>query len=253
MLEGLVVRGTLPPPGTERPGAGVVLQFPIGGFPSEPDFRTAGRLQRCLVEQNETAGIAALEAKVVVEGTVVRDTRPDEQGSGHGMMFRTFGVYADEDPELTRATLRNLVVEQSYAAGIIFWGVAATVERSVVRDTLAVADSGPEEHWPGDAVVVLGRPELPRRVELSRTLIQRSARAGVANFGSTTALQRISLDCNLIHLNGEQAYEVVGFPVVQEYSFDDHGGNSCGCGGELEACQVLSSGLSPPEPFDPLE
>jgi hypothetical protein len=100
---------------------------------------------------------------------------------------------------------------------------------------------------------VVGRPELPRKVELSWTLIQRSARAGIASFGAPITLRRNTLDCNAIHLNGEQAYELVGFPVEQAYSFEDHGGNRCGCGAQPDTCQVLSSGLQAPEPIEPIE
>jgi hypothetical protein len=248
VLEGLVVRDTLQPPAIGGWGIGVNVQFP-----SESSIRTFALVRGSVVERSYGTGIVVLDAGAAIEGTVVRDTRPDEEGRGNGVWCRSTGVFAEDDEELSRTAFRSVLVEQSYAAGVILWGVRSTVERTVVRDTLADPAIGTGEDWPGDGLIVVGRPELLRKVELSHSLIQRSARAAIASFGAPVSLRRTTLDCNAIHLNGEQAYELVGFPVEQAYSFEDLGGNRCGCDVQPDTCQVLSSGLTPPEPVEPLE
>ncbi len=47
--------------------------------------------------------------------------------------------------------------------------------------------------------------------------------------------------CNPIALNGE-TFESLAF------TFEDRGGNHCGCGDQQVTCQVSSSNLAPPDP-----
>ena len=65
--------------------------------------------------------------------------------------------------------------------------------------------------------------------------LSQNARAGIAAFDSVLDLGETSFDCNAIQLNGEGDFEV-----------RDQGGNACGCQGNSQACQVMSSGLEPP-------
>jgi len=78
---------------------------------------------------------------------------------------------------------------------------------------------------------------------VSGTRIEGSARAGIANFAATVVLADSELECNGIHLDGEPLTVPEGtFPS----SFDDLGGNRCGCGDVRTACTVLMSNLEPP-------
>ena len=67
-------------------------------------------------------------------------------------------------------------------------------------------------------------------------------REEVASFGAAMSLSDAHLACNTIDLDGE----LVGGTV---FSFQDLGGNWCGCGDAQRSCQVLSSQLAPPEPI----
>jgi len=51
------------------------------------------------------------------------------------------------------------------------------------------------------------------------------------------------LICNPIALNGE-------VKSTQAATFEDGGDNLCRCGDDVQTCQVLSTGLSPPAPID---
>jgi hypothetical protein len=77
--------------------------------------------------------------------------------------------------------------------------------------------------------------------------IEDSARAGVTTIGSNVSLTSVKFECNLIDLDAEDGGPS-GCPNHPS-SFDDAGGNVCGCDGANVACQVKSLNLEPPEPL----
>ena len=76
--------------------------------------------------------------------------------------------------------------------------------------------------------------------------IEDSARAGVTTIGSNVSLTNVKFECNLIDLDAEDG-GLSGCPNHPS-SFDDKGGNLCGCDGANVACQVKSLNLDPPDP-----
>ena len=94
----------------------------------------------------------------------------------------------------------------------------------------------------GDGVVGMSLFQ-PAELTLTGGVIEGSARAGIANFGSNVRLASTRLGCNSIAINGEL---IDGMDFV----FDDRGENTCECGGESAPCQVVSSMLAPPDPID---
>lgn len=74
-----------------------------------------------------------------------------------------------------------------------------------------------------------------------------NARAGVSSFESHIKLSNVIFDCNPLHLDGEND-SIFCSSSINKFSYDDLGGNQCGCDGTNVACQVLSWGLEPPEP-----
>jgi Right handed beta helix region len=77
--------------------------------------------------------------------------------------------------------------------------------------------------------------------------IEDSARAGVTTIGSNLSLTNVKFECNLIDLDAEDG-SLTGCPN-HPGSFDDKGGNVCGCDGANIACQVKSLNLDPPDPL----
>src|SRR5262249_44596932 len=75
-------------------------------------------------------------------------------------------------------------------------------------------------------------------LQVHRTVIEGSLRAGVSNFGSSISLGDSVLDCNKIHLDSE-VYD------GKNASFEDLGGNACGCGGAAVPCVALTSFVEP--------
>lgn len=75
--------------------------------------------------------------------------------------------------------------------------------------------------------------------------IEDSARAGISSFGSKVTLTNVKFECNSIELDQEDG-SFFGCPD-HPASFDDGGGNVCGCDGATVACQPKSSNLAPPD------
>jgi len=73
--------------------------------------------------------------------------------------------------------------------------------------------------------------------------IDGSERAGVAASGAAAAISKSTLECNAIDLDGETIGET-------RSSFEDLGGNGCGCLEESWECKVLSSSLEAHSPLD---
>lgn len=77
--------------------------------------------------------------------------------------------------------------------------------------------------------------------------IEESARVGVTTIGSHVSLTNVKFECNLLDLDAEDG-TLSGCPN-QPPSFDDKGGNVCGCDGATIACQVKSLNIDPPDPL----
>jgi hypothetical protein len=77
--------------------------------------------------------------------------------------------------------------------------------------------------------------------------IEDSARVGVTTIGSHVSLTNVKFECNLLDLDAEDG-TLSGCPN-QPPSFDDKGGNVCGCDGATIACQVKSLNIDPPDPL----
>jgi hypothetical protein len=71
-------------------------------------------------------------------------------------------------------------------------------------------------------------------------------RAGLSNFGGEATLANNALQCAVYELEGEPFY---GF----SFTFNDWGGNSCGCPSPSGSCVVESAGIVPPEPTAPIK
>ena len=90
----------------------------------------------------------------------------------------------------------------------------------------------------GDGVVVLHYLDQPASLQARSVRVEGNARAGFASFEGLVHMTDCRFECNTIDLNGES--------VTIDFSFEDGGGNTCGCDGESLPCKVLSSGLQPP-------
>lgn len=98
----------------------------------------------------------------------------------------------------------------------------------------------PADNSFGDGVLLVGPGAAGM---LHSNHLADAGRAGIANFGSYTEIEGSVLECHPIYLDGERYLET-------DYDFEDKGGNICGCAGAHDACQVMSSNVTPPLPLE---
>jgi hypothetical protein len=232
-IEATVVRETRPRASDQKSGAGIAIQ----DHPATGERATA-IVRASVVEYNHEIGMVIGGSDATIEATVVRGTEPraSDQQRGSGI-----GVTDDAARgERASATVRASLVEGNRTSGVVIIASDATIDATVVRDTQAQASDGRF----GDGVAVDSNGSQGASVTLTACLVAGSARAGVAAFGAPVALGQTRIECNTFHLAGEDE-------LFASFSFDDIGGNACGCDGTEVVCQVASPGLEPPEPIAP--
>jgi hypothetical protein len=227
IIEGVVVRDTLPG-GIERPlGRGITVQPDPMGVPS------TATITGSLLERNMEHGVVVTGSPVTLTGLLVRDTLPRADGEDFG---RGIHIQIDFDTEAPApATVSNSIIERNHDMGVLVLRVDATLSGLLIRDTMTEAASG----FFGDGLTILGSSTTT----VAHSVSEGSARAGLANFFSNVALEGVHLRCNDIELAGENVGD-------SSFSFTDMGGNLCGCEPAAEACKAISSGLTPPEAVD---
>jgi len=233
-LEGLVVRGTQPQASDQLRGRGIeILSNQAIGAPATAVVRSS------LIEQNHDLGVFVGASQGTLEGLIVRGTLPQASDQLRGRGIQIQQDLATGTP--ATAIVRSSLVEQNHDAGVTVNASVATLEHLVVRGTLPRVSDGSL----GDGVVVASA-ELPGGVDLlasaivTTSRIEQNARAGLCNFGAHVALGGSVLSCNAFELNGEMVF---GLP----HTFENLGGNGCGCPEPTGACAAQSSGLTLPE------
>jgi hypothetical protein len=178
-----------------------------------------------LVERVKQVGIGVIGTDATIDRTLVREVTPV------GNTYAAFGVTFYEDPEtLIVGTLgvTASVVENVTTTGIVVQSAPATI------DSVRVSNMTGIDALYGDGVNV--RSDLgPGSLTLTRSLVERSARAGLASFGSSVTVSDTTFECNYIAIDGEF-----------DFQFYDQGGNVCGCEQTVQTCKALTSMLEPP-------
>jgi hypothetical protein len=235
LIDSTVVRGTLARPDGSW-GFGISIGY------SDADDTSKVTIRGSLVEQNTSAGVVVAGADVLIESTTVRDTAPAGDGTvGVGIDFQ------GGPSRRTNGTIRSCLIDQNGWAGLQVDGSDATIESTLVRATHASAMG-----QFGDGIVVASQYQVgpsqvtvatrPSQVTLTGSRIEASARAGLSNFGSTVSFGSTVLACSAFDIEGEDDH---GVP----FTFDDQGGNLCGCPEANGKCKSVSAGLKPPAPI----
>jgi hypothetical protein len=177
-LEGSVVRDVR----FTTPGSGRGLE---ARFAQGKKTRPKITLRRSLFERTNDAAILSGGAELMLEGVVVRDTRTRPDGGGG----RGIGLQPDPSNGVgSTATILGSVVERTHEHGIYVSGSEATIESTVVRDTLEGGtmlqgrglQTHDDETWHRRANVVV-----------RSSVFERNREAGVALFGSDVILEGI--------------------------------------------------------------
>ncbi|AUX39976.1 uncharacterized protein SOCE26_013710 [Sorangium cellulosum] len=171
-IEATVIRGTQPrPDGRGGPGIGVMEDRETGE-------RAIVTVRACLIEQNHKAGVFVSGSDATIEASVVRGTRPGEQGT----LGRGINIQDSLDPEGRASVIvRACLVEQNYEVGVFVSGSDAIVEASVVRGTQI-----DEDGRAGTGINIQNNLELGERasVIIRACLVEQNHQIGVAVYGA---------------------------------------------------------------------
>jgi hypothetical protein len=200
--------------------------------------RTQLTMRGCRVELTHQGGVAIGGSDAVIEDTAVIDTQPRELDGGLGVGLSVLLSLDSMVPGT--GVIERTVVDGTHGGAIGVAGSDATMTDVVVRNVYAQQSAADFGDGIGASATLVWIPGLfPSSVEITRATVEHVPRAGISTFGAAMALQDTLLWCNSIDLDGE---------VIdgEAFSFDDRGGNQCGCDGKLHTCQLVSSNLQPP-------
>lgn len=179
-IEESVVRATAAKP-SDPYGHGVsVLRDPGTGA------RGVLTLGASVVEGNVEHGVLVSASDSTVRGSVVRDTLPGVQPSAEGRFGRGIALYADAaSGSAATLLLEGSVLERNREVGLFASGSEATVSATVVRDT---APNGLGVTAGGIQLEPYPETELPTKLTLDASVIERNRTAGVVLLAGTASL-----------------------------------------------------------------
>jgi Protein of unknown function (DUF1565) len=235
-VAGLVVRDTLPRADDQLYGRGVSI-----GADFETGAMANATITGSVIVGNRELGMFLTSSALALTGVVVSDTLPDQTDMryGRGLQIQTEINYP------VVATIAGSLFEANHEFGVVAVTALVTFDGLVVRDTKPRAADG----LFGDGIALIAEPFPGTIPETSPPITsdaivvacrsEDNARAGLVNFGSDVHLAESTLACNPIDLAGEMHFD-------RAHSFDDMGGNRCGCPDPAEACKASSAELTPP-------
>jgi len=139
-------------------------------------------LRDSLVADNYNTGIILGQGELIVERSVIRDTRPRLSGDyvGDG-----FGVHVTSGGVPGRITLRDSLVARNHGAGLELSRAHAVIERSVIQATHAHASVA----WRG-AGIYSPEAAVPTSLVLRDSLVRDNHFAGVSVTGPSVTIER---------------------------------------------------------------
>jgi hypothetical protein len=184
-----------------------------------------------VIESGRVSAIALQGSDLTLAQSTLRDTDIDPNTQTHG---NALAVQIDGDQHPSTATVSHALFERSFGMALLVAGSELSVADVIVRDT---------KPWPlaegfGDGMLVASFFGVPGKLHIVRSIVADSARAGISCFGAAVDVTDSKLACNAIDMNGE----IFDGP----FSFDDGGGNICGCDNDESPCRVRSANLAPP-------
>ena len=129
--------------------------------------------------------------------------------------------------------LDSILLSNRWAGIILFEAPVFLIRDNLIQNTLTTQVL----QIAGDGMSIFSSPD----VNVENNLIIDSARAGLGAYGSHVELEDNTIVCSAFDINNE-IYS--GVPTT----FDDLGGNQCGCDGSLGTCIGVSSQLVPMVP-----
>jgi hypothetical protein len=133
------------------------------------------------------------------------------------------------------------LIEDSYENGLALFNTSATVDATVIQTTKPM----PQDGTGGDALFAFASSQL----ELTRSRLEGSERAGVALYGAAATSKSTLLLCDNLPFAVEKTLITDGVQATLK----DGGENVCLCDDKITRCTASSSELTPPTPLAPLK
>jgi hypothetical protein len=189
-------------------------------------------LKDSAIERSHDVAMVLEHAGATIDNVAIVATaaRALDQVHGRGLSVQQI------DPTQPASVLNanRLLLEGNFEFGMVVLSSEVTAVDLRIVDVMA---------QPADARFGDGIALSRGRIDIQQSHIEGAARVGIANFSGEVTLGSTSLRCNLIPL----ATQDLTSPSV----FEDLGGNSCGCGDEVEPqCKAVRSELEPPTELD---
>jgi hypothetical protein len=238
LVEGVVVRDTQSDTGDLNIGRGFSAEMACSALACDLSRASNVQLRGVLVEDSYDLGMFVMGSNVTIEGSVIRRTKPRTQDGqdGRGLSIQMHCGDTCDGTTPSQVTALGLLVEDSHDMGIVFLGSTGQVSGSVVRATK------PQPNGVfGDGFAVATVHDARANVAVHGSHIADNVRAGFANFGADTALKQNAITCSGFNLTAVAHGE-------SPYSFDDQGGNLCGCPAADSECKAISPDIEPPAP-----
>ena len=164
-------------------GFGTGIQASLDSGQSAPSEVT---LRDCMVIKNRGHGILVASSKATLDRTVVRDTRPwaSNQHGGSGILALAFS----EQSSASEITVHRSLVSRNREAGIVVFSSKATVDASVIRDTLGQASDG--RFGVGIQAVVQPKSTSPSELTLRDSLVAANRTIGLYVDSSRATMDR---------------------------------------------------------------
>ncbi|WP_434041434.1 hypothetical protein [Sorangium cellulosum] len=201
------------------PGAGVVTggssdvvvdrlwihdTMDIGVGTEDSIGETSVTIRGSLIEATTRAGVLVVGSEATIEATAVRATRPYLDGkweNGHGISVNHDIVTNGR----SRVALQGSLVEQSHEVGVLVAGADATIDASVVRDTLPRSDGAGGQGISVEDTAPGGRAD----VTLRSSLVERNHGIGVFVAGSDATIDASVVRATQPAADGDRGYGVL--------------------------------------------
>lgn len=178
-IEALVVRGTLPQAADQKLGRGLAVESYAADGVWERASVTA---TSSVIEDNHSRGVFLRAADAMLEGFVVRGTRPRASDQAEG-----WGVEVDDDyPGPAVATVRGSVIEDNHDIGLRLEASELTLQGCVVRGTQPRAT----DLLTGYGILVIGGRDRASAV-IENSLVSANTVVGIVVLGSDASLANV--------------------------------------------------------------
>jgi len=165
-----------------------------------------------LVERATGAGVSSGSGELLVDRSVVRDTRADTRRDwGYGVRSELFGPPDKPLETPASVTVRRSLIEHNLTGGMLAQGSSLVLEGTVVRDV----GTRPKDGLGGEGVIGLFFRLAPM-VRVTQSWVGNTHTAGVVAYGGTLEVDRTSIEDVEPNSKGELGFGVLSRPSGED-------------------------------------